>query len=145
MTRYYFDTSALLKRYVSEPGSPAVRAMFRDAGNLLYVSRVTRVELISAAARRHRKGDLTDEHFRSVLAAVEVDFADRFLILELTEGLSEDASRLAVAHGLRAYDAVQLAGADWFGLSGSDAVFVCADAALLAAAAAEGLAVKNPG
>ena len=57
MTTYYFDTSALSKRYVQETGSAWVRAVLNpSAGHLLLTARITMVEIYSALARRKREG-----------------------------------------------------------------------------------------
>lgn len=57
--------------------------------------------------------------------------------LEIRGTLMESAAALAAKHVLRAYDAVQLAGA--IALRGDELVFACFDVALRAAATAEGL------
>lgn len=53
MPAYYFDSSALVKRYVAETGTAWVTGLMDPAaGNLLYVARLTGVEVVSAFARR---------------------------------------------------------------------------------------------
>ena len=52
MASYFFDTSALVKRYISEHGSAwVVSTCHRDAGHAILIGRVTSVELISALAK----------------------------------------------------------------------------------------------
>ena len=73
----------------------------------------------------------------------------RYLVLELTPSLLADATRLARAHGLRAYDAVQLAAAlevnRIYQPAGHGPVtLISADRELNSAAAAEGLTVDDP-
>jgi predicted nucleic acid-binding protein len=73
----------------------------------------------------------------------------RYLIIEITPALLDDATRLANTHELRAYDAVQLAVALDLSRRNQDAGFgpialVSADQALNDAARAEGLAVDDP-
>ena len=64
MTRYYLDTSALVKRYVDEAGSDWLRALTApDQNALLFISCMTIVEVISAFARRLRDGSLTRQEF----------------------------------------------------------------------------------
>jgi uncharacterized protein len=62
-------------------------------------------------------------------------------VVELGQGLMSEAARLAVAHGLRGYDATHCASA----VAANDAEFVAAsgDARLLAAWGAEGVAVRD--
>jgi hypothetical protein len=50
---YYFDTSGLVKRYIAEIGTAWVTGIMDPAaGNLVYVARVTGVEVVSAIAAR---------------------------------------------------------------------------------------------
>ena len=51
----YFDTSALLKRYLPERNSDAFEAYFREVESA-QISRLTLVELRSALARKRREG-----------------------------------------------------------------------------------------
>lgn len=53
MSAYYLDASALVKRYVNEPGSVWLRSLLASPHtDLLFTSRMTVVEVISAFARR---------------------------------------------------------------------------------------------
>lgn len=57
MAVYFFDSSALVKRYVQETGSAWVMATTApQAGHALYIARITAVEVVSALTRRHRDG-----------------------------------------------------------------------------------------
>ena len=58
MGKYYFDTSALVKRYRSEPGTDAVDALFADAGSSFVISRLGIIETVSALAIKVRMGEL---------------------------------------------------------------------------------------
>lgn len=53
MTAYFFDSSALVKRYAVETGSVWVESLTDPrAGNRVYVAAITHVEVISAIARK---------------------------------------------------------------------------------------------
>src|SRR5208337_2977931 len=53
MAVYFFDSSALVKRHVSESGSAWVRSLTRaKAAHTLYIARITAVEITSAITRR---------------------------------------------------------------------------------------------
>jgi hypothetical protein len=53
---YFLDSSALLKRYVSEIGTDWIQSLTAEsANNLLIVARITSVEVESALARRQRE------------------------------------------------------------------------------------------
>lgn len=60
MSVLFLDSSALVKRYVSEAGSEWVKSLVvPSAGNVVMIARVTWVEVLSALARRRREADLT--------------------------------------------------------------------------------------
>ena len=107
MTRY-FDSSALVKRYVDEPGSRAVRRLI--ASGSVATSRLSEVEVISAIRRRVRESTLSPSDGSSVLAALTRD-VPAFVIVELTPDVVAIASGLLERHALRSSDAVQLASA----------------------------------
>lgn len=69
MTFAYFDTSALIKRYVSEKGSARVVSLLRRHD--LLSSAITPVEVMSALCRRKRNGELSDEDFAVTLSRVQ--------------------------------------------------------------------------
>ena len=52
---YFFDSSALVKRYAYETGSDWIVALTEpSASHSLYIARITAVELVSALSRRQR-------------------------------------------------------------------------------------------
>ena len=69
MTFAYFDTSALVKRYVRERGSAQVVSLLRRHD--LLSSAITPVEVLSAVWRRKRAGDLSEENFSATLSRVQ--------------------------------------------------------------------------
>lgn len=137
----FADTSAVVKLYADEHGSQVIRAL-RDH---VVVSQMTRVELPAALWRKHRMGDLGVEDTRVLVAEFEADYfgapaeKPRFSAVRATAEVLEEAVRLTAVHGLRAYDAVQLASAK--AIRSADAsCTTCAvfDKNLRAAAAMEG-------
>jgi len=57
MPAYYFDTSALAKRYIVEVGSAWVQAIVtQQSGQTIYTSVLTQPEIVSALRRRVREG-----------------------------------------------------------------------------------------
>lgn len=112
MATYFFDSSALAKRYVTETGTPWVQSLIDPAlGNGVYVARITLVELVSAISRRRRNGDLTPVAAAAALSDVRADFISDYQVIEVTAALVAQAEALAERHALRGYDAVQLAAA----------------------------------
>ena len=150
MAAYFFDSSAIVKRYVQETGTAWVRRVTRHGRpDRIYLARITAVETASAATRRRRGGSLTAARVRSILTRFRSHLANRYRILEITPDLLNDAMRLANAHALRAYDAVQLAAAlelnGRYQASGLGGItLVSADRDLNTAATAEGMAVEDP-
>jgi len=63
--------------------------------------------------------------------------------IEVTAAVADEAGRIAVAHGLRGYDAVHLA--SYLRLGAETAVLVSADAELVRAASSLGHGVAVPG
>jgi predicted nucleic acid-binding protein len=150
MADYFFDTSGLVKRHVTEAGSNWVKSLVRaNAGHTLYIARITAVEVTSAITRRQHKGDLSAAQAGAILGHFHRHLTQRYRVIELTPALFANAMLAARKHRLRAYDAVQLAVAlevqQLQQLAGLGTVtFISADNALNTAAATEGLTVDNP-
>jgi predicted nucleic acid-binding protein len=140
LTRF-FDTSALAKRYISEPGSPLVRSTLR--ANPVSVARITYAELAASVARAWRLAAISEAQRDAILGRLARDFA-LLNIVEVRAALVGLVPDLVVRHPLRGYDAVQLATALTIRASGQAVEFWAADAALCQAAGAEGLRVVNP-
>ena len=69
MAGYFLDTSAIVKRYVQEAGTPWIRDLTRlGSPDPVYLARATLVEVTSAITRRSRGGSLDAAHAASILA-----------------------------------------------------------------------------
>ncbi len=135
----YFDASALVKRYVAEPGSDRVRRLL--ARNLAATCRYSEIEITSALARRCREGDLTAEDRDRALSTLRQDLRS-LLVVELTATSGRRCAPLLRRHPLRAGDALQLASCLELGAQlGLPLLFVGFDQRLNEAARAEGLDV----
>jgi predicted nucleic acid-binding protein len=147
---YFLDSSALVKRYVTEVGSDWVRALTDpDAHNPLIIARITWVEVLSALGRRQREGSLTPDDVAQAIRAFRYDLDTQYQVAELDSGLAQAAGELVIGHPLRAYDAVQLASALQVQANldrdGALALtFLSADDRLNSVAQAEGLTTDNP-
>jgi len=147
---FYFDTSALGKRYVNETGSAWVHAlMTARSGHAVLTARITMVEMYSALARRKREGSVPADACVIAERAFTTHSATEYQFIELDLRIILRARDLLDRFPLRAYDSVQLASA----LAANQAlverklpplVFVSADDRLLTVAAAEGLVTDNP-
>ena len=150
MAHYFLDSSGLVKRYVVEAGSGWVQSLCTpDAGNTIYISRITGAEVIAAIFRRLRMGDLRPEDAQAVARRFKDDFERAYRVIEVTAKVVERAMDLAEARALRGYDAVQLATALELHrlrqeMSLPPLAFVSADGDLNEAAEAEGLLTDDP-
>lgn len=137
---HFLDSSALVKRYIEEAGSSVVATLFRGRRRVA-VSRLAEVEVPLAIARRARKGDVAESAARAHGEQVLEDLRS-LLVVELRSRTFETARDLGWRHGLRAYDALQLASAVRLKAeTGMALTFWCADAGLNVAARAEGFRV----
>ena len=139
----FADSSALVKLYADEPGHESVRALEQ-----VVVAQIARVEVPAALWRKNRMGELSAGAAAVLIAAFEADWFGtdhdprRFEVVRMSGPVVEDAARLAGVHGLRAYDAVQLATARAVRVADESIVrFVAFDRVLSGAAAAEGFAI----
>ncbi len=150
MAAYFCDTSALVKRYVAETGSVWLTATIApQAGNYVFVARITFVEVISAIARRERGKHISPNDAKTAQNQFETDYSSEFFNVEISENLINVAANLAKKYALRGYDAVQLAAAletekERITLGLSPLTLLSADTDLNAAAVSEGLTVDNP-
>lgn len=155
MTIYYFDTSAVVKRYVDEPGSLWIRRLCneRDAStnerlNLITIGEVTLVEVSAAFAILVRRTVLPKRLAERAYHKFISDFQDEYDLAQITSASLLIAASLAQRYPLKAYDAVQLSLAlhanSLLNADGLSLVLVSGDDQLLQAARAEGLVAENP-
>jgi uncharacterized protein len=98
---YFVDTSALVKYYHPEVGSPRVIMISDDPGNLLFISRVGLVEIHSALARKVRTGELPGAAFQQALRRFYADLRGRkFRLIRSSPMHERQAIRLLVQKGL---------------------------------------------
>jgi len=147
---YFVETSALAKHYIAETGSMWLRALLNPStGCSIYIVRVTAVEIIAAITRRERGGTLTPTDAAAARHAFRSDLATAYQVIEVTPTLANRAMLLAEKHGLRGYDAIQLAASlevhvRYVAAELPAVTCVSADTELNAATIAEGLPVDDP-
>ncbi len=150
MAIYFFDSSGLVKRYVSETGSKWILEQARpSANNSIYVASIAGVEVVSALARRRQGNLLSKAETAKAIKRFERHFSLRYTKVNINPNLIASAMKLADKHILRGYDAVQLSAAleveaDIKAVGAAGLIFVSADNKLNIAAQAEGLQVENP-
>ena len=132
----YLDTSSLVKLYVAEPESEAVRTLV-DAASVVATSTIAYTEARAALARRRRERTLRPKAYASVKKAFDADWP-RYFTVEVTSGLCREAGEFAERYRLRAYDSVHLAAFAAVAREAGvrDTRFSCFDAALNRAARA---------
>ena len=140
----YFDTSALVKRYVDEPGRREVQQLVRRHDCV--TSAILSVELRSALRRRVTERTLDSSRVSQIRKRVVADRAYWTVIEVGTEVLS-GAEALVSVHPLRTLDAIHVASAQLFAarLSIPDLMFVSADKRQTEVASAIGLTSRHIG
>jgi uncharacterized protein len=136
----YFDTSALIKRYVEELGRREVLALLRD--NQCIVSAVLPVEVRSALRRRVAEKTLDAKRAPGILKRLAADRA-YWTIIEVSREVLAAAEALTSAHPLRALDAIHVASAKLFADRTAAQTFVFVSADMRQANVAEALGIKT--
>jgi predicted nucleic acid-binding protein len=154
MAFQFFDSSSLVKKYISETGTNWVRNIFNAVPtHEIYVSRITEVEATAAIVRRKKGGSLSASDAALAIQQLRSDFLTRFRILDVAANVATQACAVVETHALRGYDAVQLASAIniynrllSLGANPSQVsfTFISSDNELNLAAQIEGLTIENP-
>ena len=149
MPIYYLDTSALMKRYISEPGSDVIRELFEKLSDSdeLTTSYLTLLEVNSTAARLLKGRAITRGHYRRMLNQLTRDIAYyRVRVVPVQNELIDGAIPIALGYSLRSLDAIHFASAIASGslLSGQSLYMVSADHEIIAACEAHGIPALNP-
>ncbi len=137
---YYLDTSALVKRYVEEPGSDAVDRVFRDAYRGVGVLSFSYWNLAEAAVvfdRYSRTLRLDPRRLvRDMLReSVTLSRLRRLLIVSVSPAILRSSIELVLRYHIYVADALQVASARSVGSS----TLVTGDRELAKVAEAEGL------
>jgi len=146
---HFLDSSALVKLYHAEAGTPAIENIVNSPDNVVRISRLSVAELTSAFAIKVRTQSIdrddADIFLRQFRADVAIGKLEVFSIAESEFAMTETlVERYSFSLRLRALDALQLAVA--LELRDQRLVdhFVAADAILCEVARMEGFSVINP-
>jgi predicted nucleic acid-binding protein len=141
MTYAFFDTSALIKRYVNEPGRREVVQLLRR--NHCVVSALLPVEVRSALRRRVAEGTLDEKRIPGILKRFIADRAF-WTLIDVSREVLSSAETLIAAHPLRALDAIHVASAQLFTtrIGSPTFTFVSADTRQTTAAGALGMTTR---
>jgi len=140
---YYFDTSAIIKKYVSEDGTARVLKLF--AGNShVATSVVAYAEVMAAVARKYREGIVGREDRDLIAKQFSTDWIE-YNHIHVSDPLLEKCTNLVFNYPLRGFDAIHLASAILAQEStGEEIVFICSDRRLRAPASDHGLQFLDP-
>jgi uncharacterized protein len=138
----YFDTSALVKRYVDEPGRREVVQLLRR--NECVTSAVLPLELRSGLRRRVAEGSIDAARLSAILKHVAAD-RSYWTLVEVGTDVLAGAETLVAAHPIRTLDAIHVASARLFAarVSMPGLTFVSADKRQTETAVAVGLVIRH--
>jgi len=136
----FFDTSALIKRYISERGSDKVDELF-DIATQIFVSAITKTESHSTLRRLRSEHHLTTREYKALKSNIEDDFK-YFVSIPFTYEIESSAIKLIERHQLKTLDSIQLATAIYCKLIIDNVV--AADFKLIKSANSEKLKTINP-
>jgi uncharacterized protein len=147
---YYADTSAIIKYYSPEKGSPWMAGMVDAPTNTIVLAEITLAEVAATIAAKTRASTISNisERDRNLSRFLQ-DCTDTYSLVSITRPIIDVAVALTQKYRLRGYDAVQLATAlDLAKTLQAQQLprptFVTGDLDLITAAAQEGLASENP-
>lgn len=138
----YLDTSALIKRFVAEKGSPQVENLVSQSGHVA-TAKIAYAEVHAGLARKHREGHLPSGQYALACRQFESDWP-AYVLLDLQDEILTLARDLIQRHPLRGFDAIHLASALRLKTAlGEEVTFAAADERLLRAARVERLRPLN--
>jgi uncharacterized protein len=138
----YFDTSALVKRFVNEKGSDLVQSLVQGA-NAIATAKIAYTEIYAGLTRKLREGNLSKARYTVACRQFESDWR-AYVRVELIDDILLLARDLIQRHPLKGFDAVHLASALQLKIALEEEIrFAAADKNLLKAAQAEELEAVN--
>lgn len=142
MKYYFFDTSALVKRYHKETGSEKVDKIFDSEERTIIISNLAITEIISAFNKKRIKREISKEDMDLVLSRFFSDVIEDFVVLGLEDIHIKLSIELILKHDIRTLDSLQLSIA--LGIKEFNLIFVSADSDLCKVAKKEDFQVINP-
>ncbi len=149
MPIYYLDTSALMKRYWTEPGSDVVAELFEglEDSDALATSQLTVLEMNSALARLLESRQMAQREYRGILERFtqDIDYYG-FTVMSVPNELFSTAIGIVREYSLRALDALHFASAiASSGLSSGQKLYmVSADRKIVEACDRYGMPILDP-
>ena len=151
MNAFFFDGSALVKRFAAEPGQALVDSLFARVGRERLMCLMLGVAEVAAALIRKRNGGIiTPTTYATAMADPRAEILNSadFAKLASDNSVVNSSISLLEKHPINATDAivlyVVLQATAQLRADGDDLVLVCSDRRLLRAAQAEGLLTFDP-
>lgn len=140
----YWDSSALIKKYLREEGSDVVHRRLK-ADSVVITSQIAYAEVHATFARKLREKAFSTRIHQKICRLFDADWK-AMIIVRMDDVLLPVIRDLLVRHPLRSADSIHLASAVHVSERArhSSLSFACADEKLLEAAIKEGLAGWNP-
>lgn len=107
--RAFFDSSAIVKRYIKEKGTEDVQRVLKESETLM-VSSLCLPETISALCRRRREKIINQRQYETCKEMVLKDF-DEIVVCGLSAEVITETSLLLERFVLRTVDAIHIASA----------------------------------
>ena len=137
----YLDTSALIKRFVVEKGSPLIRTLLTQGG--VATAKIAYAEIYAGLTRKQRDGHVPAGQYALICRQFEDDWK-AYIRVDLQDDILVLDRDLIQRHPLRGFDAIHLASALSLKTAlGEEVTFAAADDRLLRAARAERLRPLN--
>jgi len=136
----FCDTSALIKKYISEKGSEKFEKILSKTDNI-YVSSITEIETISTFKRLLTEKAIDKDDYQMIVKDFETDY-QFFSVVSIDGQIIKKAVKMINQYQLKTLDSIQL-GTAVFLKSEIDSFVVC-DEKLIKAALKEKIKVINP-
>jgi len=148
LSKYFFDTSAVVKRYHLEDGSDLIDKLFAESDAEFVISDISIIEFYSALSLKIRVGEIDEENFMSLRKLFSQDIKrGLYEVAEFTNAEKLESTKLllkyAKKHSLKTLDAIQLSVVKSVNQAEVKAV-VCADEKFCKIITLEGFPVINP-
>jgi predicted nucleic acid-binding protein len=89
---YFLDSSALVKRYITETGSNWIRTITQiESQNIIVIARITWVEVISAFSRLNREERITLDELQEIIEILKNDWQTSYQVVEIDKTVIEKA------------------------------------------------------
>ena len=113
MNTYFFDTSALVKRYHQEDGTPATDSLFSEPDVRFVISDICIIEFYSAMALKVRTGEIGESSFAMLRKLFAADIRNGiYEVAEFSGAEKTESVNLLLKYGmnrsLKTLDAIQL-------------------------------------